>query len=132
MSPSLYQTPRSRLCWRNLAEWVETAHILDKRPASRQKNMQRAFHVRTLPLKMIWDEALPETLQSALDLLTCPSSGFHQPPRGQRQGAPHTALISAIKNRMKQIERQKDKDSIPDGHNRLSVLRSRIEDFFTR
>ncbi len=128
MSSSLYKTPRSRFCWRNLAEWVETARLLDSRRSSRLRNMQCDFHVRALPLKMIWDEASLETLQNTLDFLTS-VSGFRQPPRGRRANAPQTPLISAIKSRIRQIERQQDMDSIPDGHNRLSVLRSRIEGF---
>lgn len=103
MPPSLHKTPRSRLCWRNLAEWVETARLLDSRRSGRLRNMQCAFHVRALPLKMIWDEVSLETLQNVLDLLTS-VSGFRQPPRGQRANAPHTPLISAVKSRMKQID----------------------------
>ena len=123
MSRMQYQTPRARLFWWTLAEWVDTARILDGRRASRLKNQQCAFHVRALPLRMIWEEGSLETLQAALDLLTG-GYGFRQPPRGQRENAPHTPLISAIKNRMKKLERDLDRDSIPDGHNSLSMRRS--------
>jgi len=30
----LYQTPRARLFWRTLAEWVDTGRLLEKRNAS--------------------------------------------------------------------------------------------------
>ncbi|PZQ43185.1 MAG: hypothetical protein DI551_12590 [Micavibrio aeruginosavorus] len=125
-----HQTPASDLLWWNLSDWVEAARTLDARRASWRKNVQRIFHVRALPLKMVWDERSLETLQDALDLLTSLSSGFRQPPRGQRENAPHTPLIAAIKNRMKQIEREQDRDSIPDGHNRLTALRSFMTGFF--
>ncbi len=112
----LYQTSRARLFWRTLVEWVDTAYLLEKRNASRLKNTQCGLHVRALPLRRVWEESSLETLQATLDLLTG-FYGFRQPPRGQRADAPHTPLISAIKNRMKQLERQRDMDSMPDGHN---------------
>ena len=115
-----HQTPRTRLVWRNLAEWVQVARRLEGRRASSLKNAQCVFHVRALPLRIIWEEGSLETLQAALDFLTW-VSGFRQPPRGQRANAPHTPLISAIKNRIKKLER--DMDSIPEGHNSLSVRR---------
>lgn len=129
MSSSPHQTPLTRLVWWNLAEWVKTAYALEHRAASYRKNRQRIVHVRALPLKMVWEERSPETLQAALDLLTQRGSGFCQPLRGQREDAPHTPLIAAIKNRMKQLERQRDLDSIPAGHNSLSVFRSLISGF---
>lgn len=118
-----YQTPLTRLVWWNLAEWVDAAHALEDRRASSRKKQQRIVHVRALPLRMVWEEGSLETLQAALDLLTG-GSGFRQPPRGQRENAPHTLLICAIKNRMKKLERDLDRDSIPDGHNSLSLRRS--------
>ena len=42
---------------------------------------------------------------------------FCQPPRGQRQNAPQTALIVAIANRIAQIDRAEDHASMPLGHN---------------
>ncbi len=129
MSRIQYQTPRSRLFWWNLAEWVETARILDDRRASCLKNQQCVFHVRALPLKMVWDERSLDTLQATLDLLTG-GSGFRQPPRGQRADAPHTLLISAIRNRMKKLERDLDRESIPDGHNSLSMRPSLMAGLF--
>ncbi len=116
MSVSSHQTPRTRLVWRNLAEWLDAAFVLEQRRASYLKNRQRLLHVQALPVSLIWDERAEETLQRALDLLTG-FSGFRQPPRGQRADAAHTPLISAIKNRMKLLERQRDMDSMPDGHN---------------
>ncbi len=130
MSASSHQTPLTRLVWWNLAEWVETAYRLESRAASFRKNQQRIVHVRALPLRMVWEEGSLETLQSALDLLTQRGSGFCQPLRGQREDAPHTQLISAIKNRMKQLERQRDLDFIPAGHNRLAIFRSLISGFW--
>ena len=125
----LYQTPRARLFWRTLAEWVDTAHLLEKRNASRLKNTQCGLHVRALPLRIIWEEGSLETLKAAHDLLTG-FSGFRQPPRGQRADTPHTPLISAIRNRMKKLERDLDRDSIPDGHNSLSMRPSMMMDFY--
>lgn len=119
----LYQTPRARLFWRTLADWVDAAHLIEKRNASRLKNTQCSLHVRALPLRIIWEEGSLETLQDALDLLTG-FTGFRQPPRGQRADAPHTPLISAIRNRMKKLERDHERDSIPDGHNSLSMRHS--------
>ncbi len=124
MSPAPYQTPRTHFVWWNLAGWVETALQLESRNASRLKNAQCALHVRALPLRLVWEEGSLETLQDALDLLTGLSSGFRQPPRGQRANAPHTTLISALKNRMKKLERDLDRDSIPEGHNSLSMRHS--------
>lgn len=117
MSVSSHQTPRTRLVWRNLAEWLDAAFVLEQRRASYLKNRQRLLHVQALPVSLIWDERAEETLQRALDLLTGSSSGFGRPLRGQREFSPHTPLIMAIKNRMKLLERQRDMDSMPDGHN---------------
>lgn len=117
MSVSSHQTPRTRLVWRNLAEWLDAALVLEQRRASYRKNRQRILHVQALPVSLIWDERAEETLQRALDLLTSSSSGFGRPLRGQREFSPHTPLIMAIKNRMKLLERQRDMDSMLDGHN---------------
>lgn len=125
MSAPLHNTPRSRLVWWNLAGWVEVAHVLEKRRCSSRKNAQKIFHVQALPEEFIWKEDSSDTLRRALELLTGGPSGFRQPCRGQRQEAPHTALISAIKNRIKQIERQRDRDSMPDGHNSIQMIGSR-------
>lgn len=125
----LYQTPRARLFWRTLGEWVDTARLLEKRHTTRLKNTQCGLHVRALPLRIIWEEGSLETLQAAYDLLTG-FSGFRQPPRGQRADAPHTPLISAIRNRMKKLERDQDRDSIPDGHNSLPMRPSMMMDFY--
>ena len=86
---------------------------------------------RALPLRIIWEEGSLETLQAAYDLLNG-FSGFCQPPRGQRAESPHTPLISAIRNRMKKLERDQDKDSIPNGHNSLSLRPSMMMDFYNR
>ena len=107
-SSRLYQTPRTRLAWRSLSEWVTCAYELDARRASRLRAIQCSLHVRALPLQMVWHEDSIGTLQAALGLLTG-HSGFRQPARGKRADAPHTPLISAIKNRIKRLE------SAPDG-----------------
>lgn len=129
MSRIQYRTPGVSPFWWNLDEWVETARILDCYRARRQKNQQCVIHARALSLKIVWDERSLDTLQTALDLLT-DGSGFRQPPRGQRADAPHTLLISAIKNRMKKLERDLDRESIPDGHNSLSMRPSLMAGLF--
>ena len=39
-------------------------------------------------------------------------------------------IVSAIRNRMKKLERDQDRDSIPDGHNSLPMRPSMMMDFY--
>jgi len=90
---------------------------LKQRRASYRTNKQRQCHVNALPVSLIYNSSCKKTLQQALHILTVPGSEFCQPCRRQRKAAPHTPLIVAIKNRLRQIERAEVLDSIPDGHN---------------
>lgn len=112
-----YITPYSRLSWKTLEEWLCAADIISARRASFRKNQQREGHVSVLHVKLIYGCECRESLNRALNLLTGLGSDFMQPCRGQREKAPHTALIVAIKNRIAQINREEDLASMLDGHN---------------
>lgn len=112
-----FTTPYSRLHWVSLQEWLFAADVIRARRASFRKNKQREGHVSVLHVKLIYGCQCRKSLNIALNLLTGLGSDFMQPCRGQRENAPHTALIVAIKNRIEQIDREEDLASMPDGHN---------------
>lgn len=114
---TVYQTPYSALRWSNLVEWVQAAEILRQRRCSYRTNEQRRCHVKVLPQALIYACGSRTTLEVALRLLTNGASGFGQPARGQRAEAVQTPLIVAARNRIAQLVRQEDLDSMPDGHN---------------
>jgi hypothetical protein len=114
---TVYHTPRTALSWTTLEEWLACAHGIDRRRASALRNRQAALHVRALPIGVIYQCQSPATLASCARLLRQGSNHFCQPPRGQRQTAPQTALIVAIANRIAQLARAEDHASIPPGHN---------------
>ncbi len=94
----LYQTSRAHLFWRTLAEWVDTAHLLEKRNASRLRSSHGLFR---LP-------AAPSWTACAIPAHTVDFS--HQEPH-EEAGT-------------------QDRDSIPDGHNSLSMRPSMMMDFY--
>jgi hypothetical protein len=120
MSRTIYKTPYSALRWSNLEEWVQAAKIIRQRRCSYRTNEQRRCHVSALPQELIYICDCRATLDEALHLLTSGASGFGRPARGQRAEAVQTPLIVAARNRVAQLIRQEDMDSMPDGHNSLN------------
>jgi hypothetical protein len=105
------------LRWSTLAEWYDAAITLGHRRASALNTRRKALHVEVLPLPLIAQCNDDQVLRRCRMLLCSSPPPFGQPRRGQRKDAPHTALIVATNNRLTQIERQRDLDSMPDGHN---------------
>ena len=116
MRPS-FQTPRSALTWSTLEEWFDAARKIERRRASALRNRQAELHVRALPITVVYQCSNRATLALCDTLLRRGPPRFCQPPRGQRQTAPQTALIVAIANRMAQIDRAEDHASMSLGHN---------------
>jgi hypothetical protein len=73
-----------------------------------------------LPVSLIYACPSRPALEEALRLLTNGASGFGRPARGQRAEAVQTPLIVAARNRVAQLIRQEDMDSMPDGHNSIN------------
>ena len=115
--PPPFHTPRTVLAWASLGEWLACARTIERRRASRLRNLQAELHVRALPLSLIYQGSGRATLVSCGRLLRRGPTDFCQPPRGQRQNAPQTALIVAIANRIAQIDRAEDHASMSLGHN---------------
>jgi len=116
MRPS-FHTPRTVLTWATLDEWLDCARKIDRRRASTLRNQQAELHVRALPVRVVYQCSSRVTLASCDKLLRRGPTHFCQPPRGQRQNAPQTALIVAIANRIDQIDRAEDQASMGLGHN---------------
>ena len=116
MRPS-FHTPRTVLTWATLDEWLDCARKIERRRASTLRNRQAELHVRALPVRVVYQCSSRVTLASCDKLLRRGPTHFCQPPRGQRQNAPQTALIVAIANRIDQIDRAEDRASMSLGHN---------------
>ena len=116
MRPS-FHTPRTVLRWATLDEWLGCARKIERRRASTLRNRQAELHVRALPVSVVYQCSSRPTLVSCDRLLRRGPTHFCQPPRGQRQDAPQTALIVAIANRIAQIDRAEDHASMSPGHN---------------
>jgi hypothetical protein len=112
-----FQTPRTVLTWATLEEWFDCALTIEHRRASRLRNLQAELHVRALPIATVYQCSSRATLASCDRLLRRGPARFCQPPRGQRETAPQTALIVAIANRIAQLDRAADHASISPGHN---------------
>ncbi len=110
-------TPRTALTWATLEEWLDRARTIDRRRASRLRNRQAELHVRALSVSLVYQCSSRATLASCDRLLRRGPTHFCQPPRGQRQNAPQTALIVAIANRLAHIDRAEDHASISPGPN---------------
>ena len=115
--PPSFHTPRTVLTWATLDEWLDCARRIDRRRASILRNQQAELHVRALPISVVYQCSSRVTLASCDKLLRRGPTHFCQPPRGQRQNAPQTALIVAIANRIDQIDRAEDRASMSLGHN---------------
>jgi hypothetical protein len=113
----LSQTPRTTLTWATLEEWLACAWTIERRRPSALRNRQAELHIRALPVSMIYECTSRATLTFCDKLLRRGPTHFCQPPRGQRQNAPQTALIVAIANRIAQISRAEDHASIKLGDN---------------
>ena len=115
--PLSFHTPRTVLTWATLDEWLVCARKIDRRRASALRNRQAELHVRALPISVVYHCSSRPTLAACDRLLRRGSTHFCQPPHGQRQNAPQTALIVAIANRITQIDRAEDHASMSLGHN---------------
>jgi hypothetical protein len=112
-----FHTPRTIPRWATLEEWLDGTRKIERRRASALRNRQAELHVHALPVSLIYHCSGRATLVSCDRLLRRGPTHFCQPPRGQRQNAPQTALIVAIANRIAQIDRADDHASISPGHN---------------
>ena len=104
MSKQLFCTPRTRMHWSTLADWLEVSSQLGERRSGSLNKQRKRLHVEALPLGFIAECHDPRLLIACRDVLTHRSRGFSQPPRGQRGDAPHTPLIVAINNRLVRLE----------------------------
>ncbi len=117
LMPAFFHTPRTALTWATLEEWFAGALTIEHRRASRLRNLQAELHLRALPIALVDQCSSRVTLAACDRLLRRGPTHFCQPPRGQRENAPQTALIVAIANRIAQLDRAADHASIGLGHN---------------
>jgi hypothetical protein len=94
--------------WVTLEKELACAHTIDRRRASALRNRQAELHVRALPVSLVYQCSSRATMVSCDRLFRRGPTHFCQPPRGQRQNAPHTTLIVAIANRFAHIDRADD------------------------
>jgi hypothetical protein len=114
MTPHRYTTPGTRLTWSRLADWVETAHRIDRRRLSEARNRALAAHADALPRDLINRESRIPALEAALHLLKYGPPGLARPPKGARAGHPTTAIIMDLMNCLAVLKRQ---DEMPPGDN---------------
>jgi hypothetical protein len=95
-----YSTPRTRLHWSSLAEWLDAASQLERRRHTYLNNERKRLHVASLPLSLIVDCDEPELLVVCRNLLQHGPTHFRRPLRGQRADAPHTRLLVEINNQL--------------------------------
>jgi len=117
-----HHTPGARLWWGTVAAWIEAAHRLDRRRSSSARNRALRAHVAALPLDLIAVEDDAEALRAALWLLKYGPTDLRRPQRSARAGAPHTARIMAINNRLAHLARA------GIGHNRPAPTASQSGD----
>lgn len=102
-------TPFTRLSWNSLHGWYDAALTITHRPPSYRRHLQIDAHLAALSVFYIKICADPDLLRATKSLLT--AGDFGQPCRGQRAGAPQTALIVAINNRLQHLQRPSDNRS---------------------
>jgi hypothetical protein len=102
-APIRYQTPGTRLCWGDLAGWIEIACRIDRRRYSAARSRALEAHASALPLTLIYAEDNADTLAKALDLLKYGPFPLGRPQRGNRKNAPQTPRIMAIANRLAKL-----------------------------
>jgi hypothetical protein len=103
MTQQRFHTPRTLMYWSTLADWLEVASQLQQRRSGSLNKQRKQLHVESLPLRLILECDDPKLLVACRHLLSNGPSGFSQPLRGQRGGAPHTPLIVAINNRIARL-----------------------------
>jgi hypothetical protein len=67
--PPCSHTPRTVLTWATLGEWLDCARKIDRRRASRSRNLQAELHVRALPVSLVYQCSGRATLRSCDRLL---------------------------------------------------------------
>ncbi|MEK9754696.1 MAG: hypothetical protein VW338_15990 [Rhodospirillaceae bacterium] len=118
---TIYRTAGTRLEWHDLTSWVACAWILARRRSISHHptatDRQFAGHWRSLPIDMVKrsddDQALEELAAVAARFQVIPQ-------RGHRAGSKWESINMARKNRLFQLERQRDRDAIGAGHNARS------------
>jgi hypothetical protein len=99
MSRAIYRTPRTRLNWSTLSDWLQVAYRLEWRRAASLNKQRKQLHVEALPLHLIAECDDSGVLTACRAYLV-----REQPKRGQRGSAPHTQLIVAINNKLSRLE----------------------------
>lgn len=111
---AVIQTPGTRLAYRTLAGWVRCGWELDRRRSSSLKGIQIANHFDALPLELIKQSDDETALRAVPDV--CEALRLI-PLRGHRRGTKWELVNMAVKNRLAQLERVRDQESINAGDN---------------
>lgn len=85
----IYSTPKTRVRWQTLREWLRSYKRLDARAPSMARNVALKAHLRVLPDSVV-------ALASMADLAEFRNLLFRlRPPRGQRAGTDYERLVQA-------------------------------------
>lgn len=102
-----YRTPRSRLSWSTVKEWLQQAAVLDTRRFTAQRYAQQAAHLAELARQLgIIDQA--ETVDLVVLRAFIGRRGY-RPSQGMRAGTSWQAVLEEINNaiyRREQLDRE--------------------------
>lgn len=110
----VHKTRGTNLTWWTLEGWVRAANELDARRSCDARNKALEAHTLSLTRSVINAARNPLTIEQALALLKWGPPHLRRPQKGERAGAPHTALIEDLMNRKRMLSREGD---IPTGDN---------------
>jgi len=107
-------TPRTDIRFATLGQWVAAARRLDRRRCSHLRHVQIANHFTVLPLDLV--KACDD--ETALRELPGICEALHlKPVRGRRGGTKWELVNMAVRNRLWQLERQRDLNQLEGGDN---------------
>ena len=113
-----YTTPGTRLTWSNVSEWIEAAHRINRRNASRHRNRALANHGAAMPRELIDRERDIDAIEAALSLLKYGHPSLSRPQRGSRGNHPTTPIIVDLMNRLAVLKRDAE---MPAGNNWVAM-----------
>ena len=121
MKDGKFKTPGTNLTWTTLAHWIKAAWDIDERPPSKNRHQNRTDHLNALAdnAEVIRQETDSSVVDAAIKAL---HGAFQTPPRGQRAGTPYERLNQLLTDRLAQLKRKADLDTIPEGPN-AAVMR---------
>lgn len=96
----IYSTPKTRLRWPTLREWLNAHKRLEARSPSMAKNVALKAHVRVLPDSIVASGSTADLVERRKLLFRL------RPPRGQRGGTDYERIVQAADRAASMKKRQ--------------------------